>query len=416
MRIEKLTLFENRGEFFLYLLFIVLLFSFNLYKAHERYLDFKSKKFQDIEVRVLNQYKKSKNSKSYHVLKLKSSDGFIFYTTSREDIKDLRDRELIVGVITDRVDFFEFLKGFYAPTYNLRLLEKRESFKEKLKNKIDSMHESPYMRELFNALFLATPISKELREKISNLGVSHLLAISGFHLGFLSILLFFIFSTLYNYYHRRFFPYRNRKFDLTVTILVLLFGYIYLLDFTPSIVRSYAMIIFGFLLLVRYIDIFSFEFLAVVVLSLIAIDIGLVFSVGFWFSVAGVFYIYLFLHHFRDLSRAAIFILINFWVFFAMIVIVHYIFDKFTFLQLLSPFLSILFTLFYPLELFLHLINMGGVLDKAVLSLLNMESEIYHIKTPLWYLILYVLVSLAAIRYKKALYLLVLMGFGVFLL
>jgi competence protein ComEC len=160
------------------------------------------------------------------------------------------------------------------------------------------------------------------------------------------------------------------------------------------------MMAFGFLLYVRHIKIFSFEVLAVVVLFLIAIDPSLLFSVGFWFSVSGIYYIYLFIHHFSDLNKWLILLLINIWVFVLMAPVVHFIFPNFTIYQLFSPILSLAFAIFYPVELVLHLVGYGGVFDGLLLKLFEIDPNFIEIKTPLWFLISYVVLSLLAILNK----------------
>jgi len=84
-----------------------------------------------------------------------------------------------------------------------------------------------------------------------------------------------------------------------------------------------------------------------------------------------------------------------------MLPVVHFIFPKFTFLQLLSPIISILFIVFYPLELFLHLIKQGDLLDEMVLKLFELNTNIYEVQTPLWFLVSFIGVSLYFALRKK---------------
>lgn len=140
---------------------------------------------------------------------------------------------------------------------------------------------------------------------------------------------------------------------------------------------------------------------------LLAFYPSLLFSISFWFSVSGVFYIFLFLHYFKDLKPWKIFILINFWVYILMQPIVHYIFSTFALSQLLSPILSMIFILFYPLELFLHIIKEGGLLDSMVLKLLDFHTIAVSVKTPLWFLLIYIVTSLLSIYKKIFLYMLI---------
>lgn len=402
-----LDLFENKKEILLFLLFTALLYCFNLYKDYTHYKALTASKFYTTKATLLKQYQKvSKTGRMYHVLKVKTDDGYTFYTTNYEDLKDINGRDVSIGIITNQITFKAFLQGFYAPSFDIRLEEHKQTIKASLNTFIIGQHENAKMKELFSALFLATPISKLLRSDVSFLGISHLIAISGFHLGILFGIFYFLFYKVYHLFQDRYFPYRNSRFDLTIVVLILLFGYMMLLGYVPSVVRSFVMLLFGFLLFHRSIKIISFEVLFVTVLTILALIPQFLFSIGFWFSVSGVFYIYLFLHHFSHLKNWQIFLLLNFWVYIAMIPIVHSIFPDFSLFQLFSPFLTMLFSLFYPLEMFLHLIGQGGLLDENILELFAIKGKIYKIITPQWFLAGYLLISFAAIFHRSFIYLL----------
>ncbi len=396
----KLNLFDSKKELAVFLGIIFLILSVNISLKYHSFKELKSHKTAKIQAKVINQYKKTKHGKSYIVFKLRAKDGYTFYTTSREDLKNLYGDTLSLKMITKNITFLDFFKGFYAPVFDI-WIDKKDRLKTKLLNFITSQHTNPLMKELFSALFLAKPVSKTLREKVSNLGISHLIAISGFHLGVLFFLLYFVFEKVYKFFQNRYFPYRNRRFDLSIFVIVLLFFYLYLLGFIPSLVRSYVMMAVGFYLYDRYFKIISFEVLFVAVLLILAFLPEFFFSIGFWFSVSGVFFIYMFLNYFSKLKPWQIMITLNIWVFIMMLPIVHFVFDKWTFLQLLSPLISIFFIIFYPLELFLHIIGHGDLLDIFVLKLFDLNSKIHHISTPLWFLVVYFLVNFYMIKKIK---------------
>ncbi len=385
----EVKLFESKRDYLIFFAFLSIIFFTNITLKYNTYKDLTSKPVNTINATVINQYQKTKHDKIYIVMKLRSEDGYTFYTTSREDLKNLLYDKLRLKIVTKNIHFIDFFKGFYAPTFNLELMQKN-NFKENILNFISTQHENNLTKELFGALFLAKPILKELRNKVSNLGISHLIAISGFHLGVLFFILYTLLKYPYRFFQDRFFPYRNRRFDLTIFIIGILFFYLYLLGFIPSLVRSYVMLIVGFVLYDRFVKIISFEVLAVAVLLILSFIPSFFFSLGFWLSVSGVFFIYLFLNYFSKLKEWQIVLLLNIWVYVMMLPIVHYIFPKFTFLQLLSPLLSIAFIIFYPLELFLHLIGQGSLLDGLILKLFELKSTVYHIHTPLWFLVLFV--------------------------
>jgi len=389
----EINLFSSKRDLSLFLFICLLVLSFNIFQKHQVYTDLKQYKSQKIQATVINQYLKTKNNKTYTVFKLRSSDGYEFYTTSYKKLEDLNGYQITIKILTKNITFIDLFKGFYTYSYDIQIYEK-SSLNQTLSKKITSQHEEQFTKELFNALFLAKPISKDLRAKVSNYGISHLIAISGFHLGVLFGIFYFILSYPYTFFQDRYFPYRNKRFDLSIIVMAILFLYLYFLGFIPSLVRSYVIMVLLFILYNRFVKILSFEVLFVTVILIISFIPNFIFSIGFWFSVSGVFYIYLFLIYFKHLKPWKLAIFLNLWVFVMMIPIVHLFFDKITWLQLLSPPLSIAFIVFYPLELFLHMIGYGGVLDSIVLALLEQNPTIYHVETPIWFFLLFVIGSL----------------------
>jgi competence protein ComEC len=399
----ELDLFNSKRSIFIFIAITILILIYNIFIKYQIYNDIKTKRVQEIKATVLNQYIKQKGAKKYTVLKLKAYDGYTFYTTNYKNLQNMSYHDISLKIITDKLKFIDLFRGFYTFSYNIKIIDKDHLFL-KIKEFIHNQHEDPITKELYSALFLATPISKELREKVSNLGISHLVAISGFHLGVLSFIIYFILSYPYKIVHYRYFPYRNKKFDIGIITIVILFTYLYFLGFIPSLTRAFIMLLVGFILYDRYIKILSFEVLFVAVILILAFIPSFIFSIGFWFSVSGVFYIYIFLIYFKDLKPWKIVIALNIWVYIAMIPIIHSIFTKFTIYQLLSPALSIAFTIFYPLQLFLHIIDQGSLLDSMVICLLEQDSTHYHIKTPIWVLTLYLTLSMVIVlkKYKKS--------------
>ena len=403
---EKLEL--DRKHFFILTLSLITLFSIHLFFKYQNYKSFTSIKYHPITAEVLSIYPKiTKSGKKYNILKLQVDNGIKFFGISWKN--KLKQNSIIqCKVDTRKLSFYKYLKGFFAPIYDIKMVNaKTDSKKSQLSRYITSQHKNMQTKEIFSALFLATKIDKNIRKKIQLLGISHLVAISGFHLGVLSFLIYLVLTPIYRFFQDRFFPYRNAKLDLMIATIVLILGYIYIVGFIPSLSRAFVMLIIGYIFYIRHIKVLSFETLFLTLLLLLVFYPTFIFSISFWFSVAGVFYIFLFLHYFGGLKAWMIFILINFWVFILMQPVVHYIFPTFAFSQLLSPLLSMLFVIFYPLELFLHLIKEGGLLDGAVLKLLDFHAATISVKTPLWFLLTYITTSLLSIYKKIFLYLLI---------
>ena len=405
-RLSKPSLIEGRREWGIFLAAAFALFALTLSWNYLRYREFVSHKKIEIDADVLLQYTKSREGRSYEVLKLAGEDGTVFYTTSREPIKNLRGRRVSMLLFPKRVPFFDWLSTPYIPSYVLAVLPER-SARMRLFEQIAAQHDDARMRELYGALFLALPISKELRREVTKLGVNHLLALSGFHMAFLWALVYGGLSLLYRPLQNRWFPWRHRLLDVGAVALVLLGGYLWLTGSPPSLLRAYAMLAVGWAAVLFGLELFSFSFLAVCAVALVALFPSLLFSIGFALSVWGVFSIYLFLRWSEGWPKWAVFTLLNLYVYVAMLPVVHLFFGTFSLPQLLSPLLTALFALFYPLQMALHALGWGGVFDGAVVALLEWagrqpSAEFF---TPPGFAALYVALSLFAVFRPVALYL-----------
>jgi competence protein ComEC len=396
----EVELFSKRRDVFRFLLGAFFVFLLNVGWQYFEYKQLQSSK--TLTADVLHHYTKFGKGRGYGVLKLQYKSSVFYITSLRRFSQSLH--KVKIQADFGQISFLEYLKGFYIRSTILSF-ETKKTFKKKLQNFITSQHSNHFTAQLFNALFLAVPPQDWVREKIASFGVSHLVAISGFHLGFLSGILFFIFRPFYTFFQKRFFPYRNAHVDIMALVVGILFIYVAFLDFTPSLLRSFAMLCFGFLLYVRNFKIISYQTLFLTVVFLLALFPNLLFSIAFWLSVFGVFYIFLFLQYFRSIKKYQIFILLHFWVFFAMQPIVHFWFDITTLKQLLSPFVSMLFYIFYPLEFVLHLIGYGGLLDEILLNFFGLEVDLKEVKVGLLFFVSYIVTSMLATYKKVFLYL-----------
>lgn len=394
-----MNLFEHKKQYVYLFVFFLLIASINLFFLYQDFKEFQSLKIYKFEAKVINIYYKN----DYNVLKL--SDDKIEFFTSIPLHSNIEKLDYIRGyVLTNNIAFLDYLRGFYANSFGLYILKKDKSKKQELLYNIYNQHENSMLQSLFSALFLAVPLDQEVREICAILGVSHLIALSGFHLGLLSGIFYFLLYYPYSFVHQKYFPYRNKKVDLLTFVLVILFGYLYFTDFVPSLLRAFVMYAFGIYFLQANIKLLSYETLFLVVLIILALFPKMIFSLSFWFSVIGVFYIFLFLQYFKTLPKVFQFILFNLWIYLAVNAIVHYFFDVTALVQLFSPILTILFSVFYPLELFLHLIDQGSLLDSLILPLFSMQYQSYGFSTPLWFFIAYIILSLGATKNKYIFY------------
>jgi len=151
------------------------------------------------------------------------------------------------------------------------------------------------------------------------------------------------------------------------------------------------MMVMGWGVLVLGIELLTFSFLATMIMIILLLFPKMLLSLAFWFSVLGVFYIFLLVERFRTLNKPLMMLLISFGIFVLMLPLVHMIFPITSTLQLYSPFLSLLFIPFYPLSILAHLIGQGGVFDGLLLRIFSLESETVEIQLDMMYGVGYLL-------------------------
>ncbi len=381
-----------------------LLLAINLYLEYLNYQKLDFSKPTSLNAQILLQYPKTKDQKTYFVLKLQSK-GMIFYTTIKEPLKNLQYRHAQFFGKIKSCSFLESLRSCFFQTYSFSLTRKQD-FKSHVRHFIDSAHSSALVGNLYRALFIGYSLNKDLRDRANALGINHLLAISGFHLGILSAGMYFLFSLFYTPLQKRYFPYRNAFYDIGVLVWVFLLGYLLLLDFLPSFFRAFLMGLLGFLACFFGVRLLSFKLLILACCIAIALLPKLLFSVGFLLSVCGVWYIFLFLKHAQAFFKTSSFLMRSFQVislsaliFLNMLIIAHAFFPMFSPYQLFSIPLGLIFIVFFPLSLFLHAVGLGSLLD----PILNMPLTIptISVPSPLWLLGAHLFLTILSARFFK---------------
>ena len=405
MSFEKPKFYEEKKEFVYTMAFLLLLLLTRLFFSYQSYTEFTSKPFYFTHATVLNAYEKVKHGKRYTVLKLRADEGFTFYTTTHKKENFSHTKVRIQIFPNSGISFKDYLGTFYVKSRIKERADAPETFKDLLLSKVAEQHEDASIASFYNAIFFATSIDKKLREKIALLGVSHLVALSGFHLTILWGLIYGLLLLLYRPLQQKKFPYRFALIDVGAVAMLLLGLYVWFVDFPPSLLRAYAMVFAGWAVLCMGIELLSFRFLATIILALLVLFPSLLVSLGFWLSVSGVFYIFLLLQYAKDYKKWVITLLvIPLGIFLLMLPLVHSIFGVTSPYQLLSPLLSLLFIPFYPLVMFLHLVGLGGILDGMLLWLFSLPTiSVEHI-LPFWLGLIYMTLSLAAIRSRKLFY------------
>lgn len=345
------------------------------------------------------------------VMRISTDAGFDLVTVRPGRSAPLGGHRVSVRTQPLAMTFVDFYRGVFVRDLVLTDHGAASGVRASLSAWIASQHDSAMMRELFGALFLDEAMGEELQQKVSLFGLAAILSLSGLNVGILSAMLLFVLSPLYRAMQDRYFPYRHRQKDLAMVVIGAMIGYLAIVDMMPSFLRAVAMLIAGTLLYMRRIDVMSFESLGLITAILVAFDPALIVSIGFWFSVAGVYMIYLYLAYWGGYSRMRIYVGLSVWIYFAMLPIIHAVFDQFSWAQLSSPLTSMAFDLFYPVTVILHLLGIGGIADGMIGSLLSLPATPLHLSAPLWFAVLYVMTALAASRIKEAFWTLnVLMG------
>lgn len=394
---QPLELLKTKDEWIKLSLILSIIFLLNLSYLFYQYKNFKTEEIYSVKGYVQNIYPKER----YDILKI-STKEFDFFTSIDKTLNIKKLQYIEANIISTQVDFISYLKGFYTKTININIDPNIKHKKSDFFKSIQTQHTQNDLAELYSALFLAIPVNPQLRDVFAQYGVSHLVAISGFHLGVLSFLIFWIVYVVYKPLQEMFFPYRNRKYDILVICILGLSIYLYYIEFVASFLRAFVMFIIGIYLLRHNIKLFSFSTLLLTLLFIVAFFPKLLFSLSLWFSIAGVFYIFLFIKYFKNLNKIVAFFFFNIWIFLALNPIIHYFFGVSSYEQMLSPIFTILFSIFYPLSLFLHLINYGDVFDNLLKIWIDKNIHSVDIFTSLYLFVFYIIISLLSIFSKKA--------------
>lgn len=169
-------LFVSKKEFFLTLVVFVCIASISLSIEFYHFKKLTQSSIYTAKATVLNHYTKTnEKGKSYDVFKLRLDDGGVeVYTTLWHQTSIPLKSRVKVKLKVDKVMFYDYLKGFYAPSTALyEIYEDDPPLDVKpLYRWIDNQHENEKIAELYKTLLFATPISKELRDKVQKWGIS----------------------------------------------------------------------------------------------------------------------------------------------------------------------------------------------------------------------------------------------------
>ncbi len=398
---NSVSLFKSQKEFIVVSIILILIIVARVTLLNIDYKKLKSLNgYYYTDAKIERIY--SSKYKDSHLFKLKSQEGFKFFIYSHKSGLKRGDWVRAKLKLKEDTNFWEYLKGFFAYGNILEYIQSQITPKEDIKKIISKQHTNKDISNLYSAIFLAEPLNKTLREKISSLGISHLVALSGFHLGILWLTLYGILYIPYRYAQERFFPWRNRAIDLGLPILAILGIYILFTGSPPALVRSYIMLLVGYILLIFGLELLEFKLLAFITLLILLFEPRLIASTALFLSISGVFYIFLLIKWFKNLPPLILSVIIlPILIFLLMFPVGHYFFANTTLWQLSSPILSILFSIFYPISAILHILNIGYLFDNALEWIFSIPLEPKAIQLNRTVYITYALLSLSSIFNKK---------------
>jgi competence protein ComEC len=398
-------LFRNKKEFLIISAILVSIIIARLIFVYQDYQSLKSlPNYYYTEAQVIKIYETKSNST---LLKLHSNTKNLdFFLYTNKEIPKRFDWVRVKLKLKKGTSFFDYLKGFFAYGDIIEHVEDGFYAKAFLRELIDKQHNGyESIKTFYYAIFLADPLDKNLRDKISSLGVSHLVALSGFHLGILWLMVFAAAYVPYRYFQQKYYPYRNRNIDLGLFTLIFLALFTLFVGAPASLLRSYVMLFIGWVILTLALELLSFKFLAFAVLLILAVAPKLVASLSLLLSMSGVFYIFLVIKYFQEKPAWFIsLVAIPVGIFLLMFPIGHYFFPNTTIWQLCSPILSVLFIIFYPLVAILHLFGLGSLFDGALLWLFNLPKGSIEIYLPNYIMAIYVALSISAVFSKRVFY------------
>jgi competence protein ComEC len=408
-KLERVELFDRKSGalFSLFLLFVL-----SLSLSYEYYQFSRLKIFDDplIHASVIDQEVRLIGEQPRTSMKLRLEGGASVRCIMSPYLRDLRGREVLIELQVANVSFLDYLKGFRTRGLIVEVYPSL-SLKERWYRTIASYHSDQWMKELYGALFVATPMSQELQTLVGGMGLSAALSISGYHFGILSLIAYFFLRKPYRWVQNWYFPYRHGNRDLFWMVAVLLFAYLAILEFNPAMVRSFGMIMVGYWLYDRGIKIISFQTLLIAVGLLLAFFPRLFFSLSFWFSSFGVLSIFIFIRYYGHWKAWQIFLALNVWCYLVLLPISLAIFETFSWAHVGSIPINLLFNLYYPTVLVLHLTPWGDWFDPYLRYMFE-STELKSVLIPMWAGILSIVLALAAMWRKEAFWALGVLGFA----
>ena len=288
-------------------------------------------------------------------------------------------------------------------TNNIKIISKNKNILYKIKNnlinRIDKIKRSDYLK-----LFILgdnSYINKGVKKSYSTNGISHLFSVSGMHITLLSSLILFILNKI-----------KKTNINYIIVILMLLL-FMFLTNFTPSVIRSVLLFIFLYLNKIFNLNISAFKILLMIATIVLLINPYNIYNVGFLFSY--IISIYLVLFNKIINKSKNYFIKIFITSFISFLVSIPILINNFFSINLITILNNMIFVplvsiIVFPLSLIVLLIPqfdfiyalVVNLLEKLSLFMVNFKIEIILKHTNIFIIIFYfILITFILIKMLK---------------
>jgi len=177
-----------------------------LFILYGEYKEFKEKPFFYTDVQVVQAYEKWKDDEYYTILKLYSATLDInFFSRTKIRAEDISSQIRVKLFPHDDMKFSDYLGTSFIFSKINEIYEPKEDMKNELFEAVDRQHDNVMIANFYEAIFFATPLEKDLRTQVATLGVSHLIALSGFIWQYFQHFSFFYFVFFIDPCNRSFF-------------------------------------------------------------------------------------------------------------------------------------------------------------------------------------------------------------------
>ena len=251
---------------------------------------------------------------------------------------------------------------------NIKIINYKSPLKYKIKNLIINYINKFKSKKYLKAFVLSDTkdIDDNIKESYQNNGISHLLAISGFHITILSHVLLIIFNTLI----------KDKKISYLLLFAFLLF-YLFLTMYPPQILRAVILFILMTIKKQLEINIKTIYLLILTFLILININPYYIYSLGFILSFTVSFYLIIFnkiINKFKSYFGKTFAISII-----SSLAGLPIIINNFFKINLLSPIINLLFVplislIIYPLSLIVLLIKPIDTVLYKLIKIIEISS------------------------------------------